>query len=1190
MNGQFIRVREPKVEHSSFDERVRYCVPVYADHRAQLLPHTLCVQFVPLMSSNPSQLPPTVDSAPTRQVIIVGAGVSGLSCAQYLLSSPLDLQVTVLEARQRVGGRVLTHWLSGIDHEATYSANPPSASQSNVYSDHPLSGSNITPSQPMVQQNEASSATTHPVHVYPASHNANSLHPDTYHPSVNQHQQQQPLPQSHASAYSTATGAQFVSKPDPSFPISAMKSSADVSGAQQTSNNASQLQNGSDFKEDATQPSVNAKCPYRHSFHDLSRGTVSPPRLNPDGSRRLSVDIGASIMHGCGDDNHLVFRRAIQDRIRAPIVAGGGFYESTEHAIWYDHTTGKRIPSETIVDAHHLFFMASRYTAAVASQSDDGAADLASVFNCGVEYISEQLNRTFNETELALLEKIRARSMGYCAPMSSMALMQASAGMETTGVDAIIGVPYEEDDPPFPGEVPVMTASSIKQQASRYEKNVLSSQHPPRNTIASRRGGPGDRIVLDGYTPFLIDNLKNGINIRLGKSVCAISKCLRAPVSAPPPDPPDEIDSTGTPTRSRKRKRSPSDASLSSLGADRKRKESTSDASLSSWDSDPEVQTRTILVSTRCGEIFHGDIVVVTVPLGVLQDENEESCISFSPVLSEPKMEAIRGMGMGTHNKIVLRFKEDDVFWPPDVPQLNCLDSRFQFFNLHSYGKTGVLLVHLFAESGFAKGHWNMADEGVLIEVMLTLTGMFCDISNEDDTDRVPSEVKKAAARSHMAHQLNICENCHKQLEVTKVVAVGHTTGEGAIVCKLCGFPVVKDQVRDVKDEKDTTCNKNQADQTIGIGDGGITPGPRLIKWDDIPLPEEYVVTRWDQDSYALGSYSYMPCGSNWSMIDEFTTPEPRDCAHPYLFFAGEHCSDLGWQCVHGAYETGIRAAQEIVKCIGGDAMVPDEVEEIGDGLSEVQGHIISTIPETIPATMKDETNIKAAVPKVGDTGVTLGDAAKNAVAIDGARFKDSFWTLERERALTRALIGYSDVYGNVKDVIDEMAFALETFKKEPTDLSRDEIIVLMRRRIAERIQEGDADAKAFVKFHKLGEDMNEVKGVVDGREDIFPKPFEEMYKRSRLVGLNGNKLKEMYAQDIRDALTKYAKPVADNEISFRETLRKIAVMIYRKDGGLMTKRCLSEYLRTQEFGSGPQKELYLGKYMAWSDAERNAS
>jgi protoporphyrinogen/coproporphyrinogen III oxidase len=54
----------------------------------------------------------------TRRVAIVGAGVAGLAVADRLLRSDPDLDVTVLEASDRVGGRLRSVWVGGLELEA----------------------------------------------------------------------------------------------------------------------------------------------------------------------------------------------------------------------------------------------------------------------------------------------------------------------------------------------------------------------------------------------------------------------------------------------------------------------------------------------------------------------------------------------------------------------------------------------------------------------------------------------------------------------------------------------------------------------------------------------------------------------------------------------------------------------------------------------------------------------------------------------------------------------------------------------------------------------------------------------------------------------------------------------------------------------------------------------------------------
>jgi monoamine oxidase len=72
-----------------------------------------------------------------------------------------------------------------------------------------------------------------------------------------------------------------------------------------------------------------------------------------------------------------------------------------------------------------------------------------------------------------------------------------------------------------------------------------------------------------------------------------------------------------------------------------------------------EYGDRGVVIKTQ-RNIFTADRVIVTLPLGVLK----RGLIDFSPGLPEQKLTAIRRLGMGTLNKIYLRFPQ--VFWPKE--------------------------------------------------------------------------------------------------------------------------------------------------------------------------------------------------------------------------------------------------------------------------------------------------------------------------------------------------------------------------------------------------------------------------------------------------------------------------------------------------------------------------------------------
>lgn len=81
----------------------------------------------------------------------------------------------------------------------------------------------------------------------------------------------------------------------------------------------------------------------------------------------------------------------------------------------------------------------------------------------------------------------------------------------------------------------------------------------------------------------------------------------------------------------------------------------------------------------------------------------------------------------------------------------------------------------------------------------------------------------------------------------------------------------------------------------------------REIHGDEIPEPEAVVKTHWATDPFSLGSYSIMPPGST-SRDREALAESVADV----LFFAGEATSSDYPATVHGAFLSGIKAAEEI--------------------------------------------------------------------------------------------------------------------------------------------------------------------------------------------------------------------------------------------------------------------------------------
>ncbi len=81
----------------------------------------------------------------------------------------------------------------------------------------------------------------------------------------------------------------------------------------------------------------------------------------------------------------------------------------------------------------------------------------------------------------------------------------------------------------------------------------------------------------------------------------------------------------------------------------------------------------------------------------------------------------------------------------------------------------------------------------------------------------------------------------------------------------------------------------------------------RTMFGQDVPAPLAYQITRWAADPFALGSYSYQPPGTDGETMAALAAPVAGR-----LFFAGEATSRAYQATVHGAYLSGLRAAEEL--------------------------------------------------------------------------------------------------------------------------------------------------------------------------------------------------------------------------------------------------------------------------------------
>jgi len=123
-------------------------------------------------------------------------------------------------------------------------------------------------------------------------------------------------------------------------------------------------------------------------------------------------------------------------------------------------------------------------------------------------------------------------------------------------------------------------------------------------------------------------------------------------------------------------------------------------------------------------QTFKGDAVLVTLPLGVLKQQNPPA-VNFNPPLPDWKLQAIDRMGFGNLNKVVLCF--DRIFWNPNTNLFGHVASatanRGELFLFWSIYKAPILLALVAGEA--ANKLETYSDEVIGERAIAVLKGIF---------------------------------------------------------------------------------------------------------------------------------------------------------------------------------------------------------------------------------------------------------------------------------------------------------------------------------------------------------------------------------------------------------------------------------------------------------------------------------
>ncbi len=87
----------------------------------------------------------------------------------------------------------------------------------------------------------------------------------------------------------------------------------------------------------------------------------------------------------------------------------------------------------------------------------------------------------------------------------------------------------------------------------------------------------------------------------------------------------------------------------------------------------------------------------------------------------------------------------------------------------------------------------------------------------------------------------------------------------------------------------------------------------KMLKDESIPKPKSIIRSKWGSNKYFKGSYTYMHLGSEETDLINYAAPIILN-EKPVVMFAGEGTSHRQFSCAHGAFNTGLRESNRILK------------------------------------------------------------------------------------------------------------------------------------------------------------------------------------------------------------------------------------------------------------------------------------
>ncbi|KAF9581139.1 Lysine-specific histone demethylase 1A, partial [Lunasporangiospora selenospora] len=302
-----------------------------------------------------------------------------------------------------------------------------------------------------------------------------------------------------------------------------------------------------------------------------------------------------------------------------------------------------------------------------------------------------------------------------------------------------------------------------------------------------------------------------------------------------------------------------------------------------------EVRVFTSTGQSSNQQLFRADVVLVTLPLGVLKHTHKNI---FYPALPERKQLAINRLGFGSMLKILIRFPT--CFWPREQHFINFLPLVGPTATPSNQSYPCKKLVSAF---------------GLNDRQVEALTEYLSDLANYSSLMPVTSEPILIGYATNRAAELIEC--------------LSNDEAQMMYLCHLAHY------------FENVFSPLECIPSLVSAATTGLLP--QSASWPSWWPRSKAVMTRWHQDSFAFGSYTSIPIHATLQDLEAFETPvaalattatstsnvlavdvdEAGDCSQvARIHFAGEHTTSTRFASVHGALMSGQREALKIVSTL----------------------------------------------------------------------------------------------------------------------------------------------------------------------------------------------------------------------------------------------------------------------------------